>query len=178
LELIYTSDLGRARETAGIIAAAQPKEVHVVATPDLQECDYGRWEGLTRDEIILRFPEDWENWRKSGRLGSSTGGEDFLSLAGRAGRAYEKAAGEEKTVLIAAHRGPLQAILCHAMGLDLVKMRRFFVTNCSLSALECCPGHWPRLILFNDAGHLEGVKVTPHLNISDKEGRRAGGVLW
>jgi broad specificity phosphatase PhoE len=154
LELIYTSDLGRALETTGIIAAKQPNEVRVVATQDLRECNYGRWEGLTREEIIRRFPEDWENWLKGDRLGSSSGGEDFLSLARRAGHVFDKAAGEGKNVLISAHRGPLQAILCHAMGIGQAQRRRFFVTNCSLSVLECHPDRQPRLILFNEAGYL------------------------
>jgi broad specificity phosphatase PhoE len=122
--------------------------------PDLRECNYGLWEGLTLEQISERFAEDWKAWLRGGRVGSPTGGEDFISLERRAGRAFDAAARDEKTVLISAHRGSLRAIVCHALGLDTTFRSRFFVTNCSLSALECHPEHRPRLILLNDTSHL------------------------
>jgi probable phosphoglycerate mutase len=150
----------RARETADIIAARQPRAVAVSAQPDLRECHYGLWEGLTREEVARRFPADWQAWLASGESSCPTGGEDFLSLSERAGRVFDRAARSGKTVLIATHRGPLRSILCHALGLDYTLLNRFFVGNCSLSALECGSGpeqeHSCRLILLNDACHLHG----------------------
>lgn len=157
LDLIYTSDLGRAAETTRIIAAAQPREVRISPTPGLRECHYGLWEGLTRAEVARRYPDDWTEWLRGERIGSPTGGEDFISLAGRVGRLFDTAAREGETVLITAHRGPIRAILCHALGLDQAFRERFLVTNCSLSALECHPSHRTRLVLLNDTCHLDGV---------------------
>jgi broad specificity phosphatase PhoE len=155
LERIYTSDLGRALETTGIIAASRTSGIPVLPTPDLRECNYGLWEGLTYEEIAERYAEDWQAWHRGGRIGSPTGGEDFLSLQRRAGRVFDAAAKEGKPILISAHRGPLRAILCHALGLEPSFRSRFFVTNCSLSALECHPEHRPRLVLLNDTSHLD-----------------------
>ena len=155
LERIYTSDLGRALETTGIIAARQPRTVPILPMPELRECDYGLWEGLTYQEISERFAEDWQAWLRGGRVGRPTGGEDFLTLQQRAGRVFDAAAREGKTVLISAHRGPLRGILCHALGLEPIFRSRFLMTNCSLSALECHPEHRPRLILMNDTSHLQ-----------------------
>jgi broad specificity phosphatase PhoE len=157
LERIYTSDLGRTCETTRAIAGRQPRNVPVVSTPELRECDYGRWEGLTRVEVARRFPDDWAEWRRRDGIGSPTGGEDFLSLAGRTGRIFDAAAGAGGPVLISTHRGPIRAILCHALGVGQAFRERFLVTNCSLSALECHPGHRTRLVLLNDTCHLEGV---------------------
>jgi broad specificity phosphatase PhoE len=157
LDVIYTSDLGRTAETTRIIAEAQPRDVRVLPTPGLRECHYGRWEGLTRAEVVQRFPDDWTEWRRGKGTGSPTGGEDFLSLAERSGRVFDTASGEGKTVLLSSHRGPIRAILCHALGLDQTFRERFLVTNCSLSALECHPDHRPRLVLLNDTGHLAGM---------------------
>ena len=155
--MIYSSDLGRARETAGRIAAVQGREIPVVATPDLRECNYGLWEGLPREEIIRRYAADWQRWLRGDAVGLATGGEDFADLARRVGRAFQRALGEEKTLLISAHRGPLQAILCAALGVDAGRRRRLLVANCSLTVLTCDPGQAPRLTLFNDIGHLDGV---------------------
>jgi broad specificity phosphatase PhoE len=136
----------------------------VLPMPDLRECNYGLWEGLTREEISERFAEDWQAWLRGGRIGSPTGGEDFLSLGKRAGRVFDMAAREGKTILISAHRGPLRAILCHALGLEQTFRSRFFVTNCSLSALECHPEHRPRLVLLNDTSHLYDSPLFPFLS--------------
>ena len=157
--MIYTSDLGRTRETAALIAAAQGKALPIVATPDLRECDYGLWEGLHREEIADRFAADWEAWLRAGGNGRSTGGEDFVALERRVLRGFQQAReeGEGKTLLISAHRGPLQAILCRTLGLDAGQRRRLLVANCALTALVCDPGQAPRLTLFNDAGHLDGL---------------------
>lgn len=157
--MIYTSDLSRARETAETIAARQPGEVSVVTTPELRECNYGLWEGLTQAEVTFRFAEDWDNWNRSRLTESPTGGEDFLSLARRAGRAFDAAVQGGKTVLISTHRGTLRAILCHALRLDPTDRDRFLVMNCSLSALECRPRRRPRLILLDDTSHLDAVPL-------------------
>jgi broad specificity phosphatase PhoE len=157
LEMIYTSDLGRARETAALIAAAQAQAVSVVATPDLRECDYGLWEGLHREEISRRFAEDWQQWLTSEGVGRSTGGEDFFALERRVRRGFQQAMEEGKTLLISTHRGPLQAILCHILGMEAGQRRRFLVANCAVTALDCDRRGPPRLLLFNDAGHLDGL---------------------
>lgn len=159
LDLIYTSDLSRAKETARIVAARQQGEVPVVAMPELRELDYGLWEGLTRSEAAMRFKEDWRSWNKGGRIGSPTGGEDTLSLVRRAGRAFDAAVQERKTVLISTHRVTLRTILCHALELEQSFRNRFVVMNCSLSALECHPEYRPRIILLNNTCYLDGVGI-------------------
>ena len=165
LERIYTSDLGRAQETTAIIIARQQtKQIPIVSTPALREGGYGLWEGLTREEVIAGFAEDWGDWVRSGGIGAPAEGEDFTSLAQRVGTIFDAAAKEEnKTVLISTHHGPIQAILCHALGICLSSRSRFLVQNCSLSALECLPDQPPRLILLNDTSHLnDGSLPTAH----------------
>ena len=157
--MIYTSDLSRASETADIIAGEQPEKVPVVEMPELRECDYGLWEGLTRPEVAVRFAEDWKIWNKGGRTGSPTGGEDSLSLGRRGGRAFDAAVRERKTVLISTHRVTLRAILCHALGIEQAFRDRFVVMNCSLSALECRPEYRPRLVFLNDTCHLDAMRI-------------------
>jgi broad specificity phosphatase PhoE len=157
LDLVYSSDLSRARVTAELIAARRPRAVPVVLRPELRECDYGLWEGLTRPEAAGRFPGDWSDWQKPGGSGRPTGGEDIIALAGRTGRVFDEAAGERKTVLISAHRGSLRTILCHALGIEQTFRDIFSFTNCSISALECRSEGRPLLLFLNDTCHLDGV---------------------
>ena len=55
IDVLYSSDLRRAYETAEIIGGA--KGLTITADPDLREVDVGSWSGLTTDEIQERFPE-------------------------------------------------------------------------------------------------------------------------
>jgi broad specificity phosphatase PhoE len=54
VEVIWASDLERARHTASILAAARGLEV--IADPRLREREAGEWTGLTRAEIEERYP--------------------------------------------------------------------------------------------------------------------------
>lgn len=54
-DLVATSDLQRAQETAAIIARALGSDVHLTL-PELRETHVGEWEGLTHDEIDRRWP--------------------------------------------------------------------------------------------------------------------------
>src|SRR5437764_266405 len=64
IDVVYTSDLLRARETAEIVAARLGADV--VALRELREIDVGEWEGLTWPEIEERFPEGARRWHEHG----------------------------------------------------------------------------------------------------------------
>ena len=55
VDAVYSSDLGRARATAEVIAARLGLPVQ--DDPGLREVDVGSWAGLTRDEVAQRFGE-------------------------------------------------------------------------------------------------------------------------
>ncbi len=54
--VVVSSDLARARETALLIAHAWPSSRLAWVTPLLQERTVGPWQGLTREQIDLRWP--------------------------------------------------------------------------------------------------------------------------
>ncbi len=72
---VWSSDLLRARQTAGLCA---PRGVTVTEDPRLRERDVGEWTGLTRAAIEDRYP----GWLASGRR--PDGWEDDTVLAARA----------------------------------------------------------------------------------------------
>ena len=55
IDVLYSSDLARARETAEIVAAKLGLEVRL--DPRLRERGFGSWEGLTTIEIEERFAD-------------------------------------------------------------------------------------------------------------------------
>jgi broad specificity phosphatase PhoE len=156
-DVIYCSDLGRVMQTSQIVAAAQRRDVPIVQAPELRECDYGLWEGLTRDEIAERFPRDWNTFIANGAVGKPTGGEDYVNLLHRAGMLLNRIHENEKTVLISTHLGPVRAVICRVLGWPPSSLGSFRVANGSLSVLERPPGGMTQLILLNDTCHLDGV---------------------
>lgn len=114
---IVSSDLERARVTAESLAALAG--LNVLTDPDLRETFAGVWQGLTRTEIIERFPQEFAAWGGDSDIRPG-GGETRLEVADRVTRAIEKALldiPENGTLVVASHGGALRAGLGRLLGL-------------------------------------------------------------
>jgi broad specificity phosphatase PhoE len=114
IRTVWTSDLGRARETGEIIAAqlglAVPR-----TEPELRERKFGVFEGLTRDDCATQHPEHWAAWLA--QTGSPPGGEPREEAVARMARALERiAAREEGPALVVSHGGVMRLWLMHLLG--------------------------------------------------------------
>jgi alpha-ribazole phosphatase len=151
IDLIYTSGLRRAAETAGTIARG--RGVRVVPCQSLAEIDFGRFEGMTYEEITEGYPE----WQPGGFSFAEYGGENLEQMARRIGMFLEKLRRdnpEDANVLIVAHSGPLRVLLCLLLGIDIGKWRSFRLMPTSLTVVEGL-GQSPVLTLLNDVSHLK-----------------------
>ena len=81
LAAIYASDLSRARQTAD--ALARVHELPVRLDAGLRERAFGRFEGLSWDEIAQDFPEDAARWRRREPDFAVGGGESLNSFSAR-----------------------------------------------------------------------------------------------
>jgi broad specificity phosphatase PhoE len=79
IDRIVASPMLRALETARTIAAGRPVEVD----ERLRECDYGRWEGLTSEEVDAHDPELRARWEHDPATTHSPGGESGDDVAAR-----------------------------------------------------------------------------------------------
>ena len=114
---IVSSDLARARVTAESLASLAG--LTVSTDPDLRETFAGVWQGLTRSEIIERFPQEFAAWGGDSDVRPG-GGETRLEVADRVTRAIERALNdvpENGTLVIASHGGALRAGLGRLLGL-------------------------------------------------------------
>lgn len=122
LRAVYSSDLGRCRQGAEILAA--PHGLTTVATAGLRELHIGDWEGLTWKELQERFPRQWQarlddivNYRVPG-------GENLVDVAARVRPAMRRIlashAGQE--VLVVGHGGVNRVILLDAIGAPLGRL--------------------------------------------------------
>jgi alpha-ribazole phosphatase len=107
---IYSSDLSRALETARILAASRNTEV----APDrrLREFDFGRWEGLTWEQIVALDPRLRGQPPTGAKLYDPDGGESFAQVCARMRSFFDDLARQPyDSVAIVTHAGPLHAAL-------------------------------------------------------------------
>jgi broad specificity phosphatase PhoE len=136
IDRVMSSDLRRARRTAGILAEALGITAVGVAA-GLREVDVGEWSGLTRPEIEARWPSLLAAWSE-GRLEATPGGESLTALRVRVLEAIRgiltPANGSgDQTILVVSHRRAISA-LEEASGVPPVRAghlagRRFTATD-------------------------------------------------
>ena len=155
---VYSSDLGRAVDTAAEVA----KLHHLAVTTDerLREIDTGAWTGKGRAEITAEFPGGLEAWATQPTSMRLPHGETLFEAQTRALAffAQRMPAHAAQTVVVISHGAIGQTILVNAMGgtvEDLWLEQR--VDNCQISRLEWTPSHGLKLIELSDVRHLEDV---------------------
>lgn len=158
LAAIYTSDLSRARATAE--AVARVKGMTVQPVTGLRERHFGRFEGLTWDEIETHHPEEALAWRKRHPEFAPPGGESLLTLQARivptVQALAERHAGEQ--IMIVAHGGVLDILYRAATRLDLQAPRTWLLTNTAVNRLLWSP-EGLSLVGWADTSHLPAENV-------------------
>lgn len=122
LETVYASPLRRAFETAEVLAT--PHRLAPVPLEALREVDVGSWQGLTREEVESRFPEQFTNWLAYGQGWQD--GESYEEMAKRvvAGLLRLAAAHDGQRILAVTHGGPIRATFAFANGSSYADARR------------------------------------------------------
>jgi probable phosphoglycerate mutase len=156
LASLYSSDLGRARQTAAHI----PFSAEMKLDPRLRERHLGIFQGLTSAEAERQHEEEFMQFRSRTPDHVVPGGESRRQLQQRAvaallaiGRAH---AGH--TVAVVSHGGVLDVIYRHARGLALDAPREHEMNNASLNYLVWSPrgleiDHW------GDVAHLPDTSL-------------------
>lgn len=107
-EVIYTSGLKRAQETATI---AFPKR-ELLKRDVFNEKGFGLWEGLTADEIEDRDPVNWVRWLEAPFDYCPPQAESFIDFKTRVQSGLvEILAREEATIVLVAHLGVLRLLI-------------------------------------------------------------------
>lgn len=136
LSAIYSSNLSRAQETAGMISARTGLSVQVV--PELHEVNYGDWEGVNEKEIATRWAKEFREWRDEPMSVRIPGGEPFSEMRDRAYEAFRSIAGAhpDENIAVVAHKTVNRVILCCVMGVDPNKYRRIGQGNACVNVIE------------------------------------------
>lgn len=124
INALFCSDLIRTIKGAEIIAAYH--NIEPLACPDFREINLGVWEGLTRDEIIERYPQEYHQRLQDLAHYRIKGGESFKDLQLRVMKKLSTILNElkNKNILLVAHGGVNRVILFDALNLDLQQLTR------------------------------------------------------
>jgi len=153
IDLVASSDLGRALVTAEQIAA-------VCGAPLLvdrrwRELHFGAWEGLSFAEVRARDAEEYARRRADPFTHTPPGGESAAAARQRLRDAWKalQSTGAE-TAVVVAHGGTLSFFLKDLLGLSTEAYWQLKLGNASLSRLRIDAAGATALLL-NDMRHLE-----------------------
>ena len=117
-DLIVTSPLVRARQSAEIIAAGLGGGVPIREDQQIAEVQYGRWEGMTYEDLIV--DEDYLRYREEPILSSTPGGENIVEVQARGVEAVMRTLGggrrTARAVRLPRRYHPHRAVPLHGDG--------------------------------------------------------------
>lgn len=127
---VFCSDLSRSIQTAQYLAA-EP-----VILPGLRELDAGDWDGLSFEEIRVRWPEVYA--RRGIEPGYPIpGAEDLRAGRDRFLAAVEQAlAQSEGDIAIVGHASVNQTLICQCLGIPLTQGYRYKPDYASVTEVE------------------------------------------
>jgi len=118
-DVLYSSDLLRARQTAEIVAQRLGLPIRLDAR--LREAHLGVWEGMLGDEVALRYVAELDERRRDPVHSRPPQGETVFELAARVGQALDDIAQAHphSNVIVVSHGLAIAAALCLANGWPL-----------------------------------------------------------
>ncbi len=134
-DLIVTSPLIRARQTAEIVASAIGG-IEITEDPAIAEVSYGRWEGMTYKELVN--DPHYAVYRESPVNYPTPGGETIPDVQARGVAAVHRAieAHPGCRILFVSHGDIIRTVLCYFLGLDLKFFHRVRIDNAALSGIQ------------------------------------------
>ena len=154
IRTVFASPLTRTLDTAARVRDACGAALYTDTR--LIEGSFGRWEGLSRDEVIRSGGEDAEllaHW-ESDASAAPPGGESLEEIQVRVMSLVEELVENalQFPMALISHVGPIKALLASALDIPLEASRRLFLDPCSISVVDW--GERPLLRLFNSHAHL------------------------
>ncbi len=153
---LYSSDLGRAYQTAKLISDSTGHAILV--DQRLRERNLGIFQGLKSEEIQEAYPVEYRHHRTRGPDYTIPQGESARQQVQRNISCLEEFAQKHsgEIIVVVTHGGVLNALFRHTLSIPLEAPRRFEFTNASLSVFYYKKGSW-MLQTWGDISHLHSI---------------------
>ena len=158
LSAIYTSDLGRAIQTAEIIS--ESSNLNIKPDLRLRERNMGILQGLTDSEMVKSYPDVCSNLKKLDPDYIVPNGDSIRHSFNKNIECLNEIARlhPENSVLIVTHGGVLSGFFKYVVGLPLDSPRKFKVWSGSINTFSYDGEGW-ELLGWGDVSHLKGITI-------------------
>ena len=153
-QAVYTSPMGRCRDTGAEIASACGLSAQVLE--GVNDLDYGAWQWKTHDEVQSSHPQDYALWKAAPQWVRFPDGESLQDLALRTADALRTLMQRhaDHTVVLVGHDSVNRALLLQALDLPLSAYWRITQHPCCLNRFEVDAHGKVVLHCVNDTSHL------------------------
>ena len=151
---LVSSDSGRTRRTAELIAEATGLELHT--DPRLRERHLGIFQGLVKTEIATRFPEEYEAYTRGAADYAIPEGESAHQVQYRMVECLNEWREDGRRRIVVSHGGALNVLLRYVLGLSLSGLRPFKLFNTAYNRIVFEDDRW-QVETLGDISHLEGL---------------------
>ena len=153
-DAVYTSPLGRCRETGAAIAA--PFRLEPQPIDGLCDIDYGEWQGLTPDQAKKCWPDESELWFRAPHISAVPGGETLAAVLSRVTAALRDILRHhpDQTVVLVGHDSVNRVLLLFTLELPLSRYWHLRQDPCGIN----------ELIFDNESFIIGSINQTQHLS--------------
>ena len=157
IDAVYSSPLGRALETAKVLAECRSLEIEL--EEGFTDIDFGKWQGVSHEKVKEEYKDLYEIWLKNPQMVAFPEGESLKDVSTRSMEALEKVIKKHpgKTLAIVSHRVLNKVLLCGVLGLELSHFWHIKQDTCAINRFEYKDEKF-YLTLLNDTCHLKNVE--------------------
>ena len=160
IDEFYSSDLGRAVQTAEIISQSIGKEF--ISDTRLREQNLGILQGLTRAAFESRYPNEFSQLESHDPDYRIPGGESVCDRFSRCISCVEDLSKTHcgKSILIVTHGGVLACFIYKALCIPLTQKRAFSLLNGSINVFSMSETMEWRLEIWGDISHMQDHTIS------------------
>jgi len=150
---IYSSPLKRAVKTAEPIAAVNG--IKVQTNDNFKEINFGRWEGLTREEIFRAYGSEFNDFITAPETHDFPGEKSFDIVTNRIKEGFHEVLDgkDGKSIAIVSHGGIIRLAIKYLLDIHEPWYNKTWVDNTSVTLMELNKTH-NLLRVFNDSSHI------------------------
>jgi len=132
-QICFASPMTRVRQTMEFAQIGCP----VQEDSRLKEIDFGAWEGMTFDDIAVRYPDMVDAWAAYEESFFFPDGERVADFIGRLTGMLDALLGRpEEIILVATHGGVIRTMICLLLGLSFKQYLLFDVQPATVAVVE------------------------------------------
>jgi broad specificity phosphatase PhoE len=157
IEIVYTSPLGRAVETAEIVGNVLGLSCEI--SEAFNNIALGKWQGVPKDEIKREYPEEWKLWTTEPERLKIPDGETVEDVRLRSFDGLMQILKErDATFAVVTHRSVIKTLGASILKVPPPYFWKFYIDNAAFSVFEHSLSGFT-LLSWNSNAHLSD-KVT------------------